>query len=117
MRRAVQHAQGWSPFPVPRKFRGRARTAAIESIDDLAEKIAQLNDEVARVGRTDTLDVNFVPFGSRMNSQEPLDFKAFREQVSELEAVGVTWLSLGVPGRSRREYLDSIAQFGAEVIG
>ena len=38
------------------------------------------------------------------------------EQVAELEAVGVTWMSLGVPGRSRGEYLDSIARFGADVI-
>ena len=30
--------------------------------------------------------------------------------------VGVTWVSLGVPGRSRGEYLDGIARFGAEVI-
>ena len=30
---------------------------------------------------------------------------------------GVTWLSLGVPGRSRGEYLESIARFGDEVIG
>ncbi len=51
-----------------------------------------------------------------MNSQKPLDPKAFREQVAELESVGVTWLSLGVPGRSRAEYLDGIARFGAEVI-
>ena len=41
---------------------------------------------------------------------------AFREQVAELDSVGVTWLSLGVAGRSRPQYLDSIAHFGEDVI-
>ena len=116
IRRAAECAQGWSPFPVPRKFRGRARTAAIESIDDLAEKIAQLNDEVARVGRTDTLDVNFVPFGRGMNSEDELDAAALREQMQALEKIGVTWVSVGVPCASRESYLENLARFGREVI-
>ena len=52
-----------------------------------------------------------------MNSQDPLDTNAMREQIGELAAIGVNWISLGVPGASRAEYLDSIAAFGAEVIG
>ena len=117
IRRAVEHAQGWSPFPIAGKFAGRTRTASIENLGDLREGIEHLEDYAKSIGRSDRIDVNFVPFGSRMNSQEPLDPGAFREQVAELEAIGVTWLSLGVPGRSRAEYLDSIARFGAEVIG
>jgi probable F420-dependent oxidoreductase len=116
MRRAAEHAQGWSPFPIAGELAGRTRTASIETVDDLRERIGYLNDYAKSVGRSEALDVNFVPFGSRMNSQQPLDTKAFREQVAELESVGVTWLSLGVPGRSRDEYLDSVARFGAEVI-
>ena len=116
IRRAVEHGQGWSPFPIAGKFAGRTRTAAIENIDDLRQAISTLEDYAKSIGRSDRIDVNFVPFESRMNSQEPLDPPAFREQVAELEAIGVTWLSLGVPGLGRQDYLDSIAHFGAEVI-
>ena len=117
IRRAAEHAQGWSPFPVVGKYAGRTRTASIETVEDLRERIQYLNDYAKSIGRSDRIDVNFVPFGSRMNSQDPLDFAAFREQMAALEAVGVSWVSLGVPGRSRGEYLESLARFGAEVIG
>ncbi|MGH0033886.1 MAG: TIGR03619 family F420-dependent LLM class oxidoreductase [Myxococcota bacterium] len=117
MRRAAEHAQGWSPFPIARAHAGRARTASIETVEDLGERIAYLNGHAKSIGRSDPIDVNFVPFGSQMNSQAPLDPVAFREQVQALESVGVTWVSLGVPGASRSEYLDSIARFGSEVIG
>jgi probable F420-dependent oxidoreductase len=117
IRRAAEHGQGWSPFPIAGKFAGRTRTASIETSEDLQKGIEYLREYAKSIGRSPRIDVNFVPFGSRMNSQEPLDPKAFREQVAELESIGVTWLSLGVPGVSRDEYLDSIEHFGAEVIG
>jgi hypothetical protein len=85
-------------------------------VADLRDRIAYLNDYAKSIGRGAGIDVNFVPFGSSMNSQAPIDFPAFREQMAELEAIGVTWVSLGVPGRSRGEYLEQIARFGEEVI-
>ena len=99
------------------QFAGRARTAPIETVEGLGKRIAYLKEYAASIGRNEPLDVNSVPFGSQMNSQAPLDPLAFREQIEALEAVGVTWVSVGVPGESRAENLDSIARFGAEVIG
>jgi len=116
MRRTAEHAQGWSPFPIAGAYAGRTRTASIETVADLRDRIAYLNDYAKSIGRGTRIDVNFVPFGSSMNSQTPIDFPAFREQMEELEAIGVTWVSVGVPGRSRGEYLDQIARFGEEVI-
>jgi len=51
-----------------------------------------------------------------MNSQKPIVRADFCEQVDALEGIGVTWLSLGLPGASRSAYLESIAKFGEEVI-
>ena len=117
IRRAAEYGEGWSPFPIAGEYAGRTRTASIETVADLEERITYLNEYSKSIGRSDRIDINFVPFGSRMNSQDPLDFGAFRQQVSDLEGVGVTWVSLGVPGRSRAEYLESIARFGEEVLG
>lgn len=117
MRRAVDHAQGWSPFPLPPSYASRTRTAAIGSIDDLRSRIAYLREYATSVGRSEPLDINFVPFGRGMNSQDALDSAALREQVTALEAIGVTWVSVGLPGTTRDEYLESIARFGEEVIG
>lgn len=115
IRRAAEHAQGWSPFPIAGEYARRTRTATIETPDDLRRGIEALHRHAESLGRREPLDVNFVPFGAGMNTQE-LDTKAFRRQSAELASTGVTWLSLGVPGRSREEYLASIARFGEEVI-
>lgn len=116
IRRAVEFGQGWSPFPLPRSHTGRVRTSSIETIDDLARKISRFHELARESGRRDIVDVNFVPFGHGMNSQQPLIPSKFREQVSALEAEGVTWLSLGLPGMDRKSYLESIVTFGKEVI-
>ncbi len=116
MRRAVEHAQGWSPFPLQPEFATAARTAAIASIAALRDRIRYLRDYAKSVDRSEPLEVNFVPFGWEMNSSEELDVPALREQLAELEEIGVTWVSIGLPGRSRDACLENIARFGSEVI-
>ena len=116
MRRATEYGQGWSPFPLPATYSGRTRTAPIESVDDLRVKIEWLHEHAAKVGRSAPLDVNFVPFGHGMNTREALDAEAFCEQAQHLEAIGVSWLSIGLPGRTRADYCESLARFGDEVI-
>jgi len=59
---------------------------------------------------------NFVPFGLGMNQKALPDADAFCEQVARLEEIGVTWLSVGVPGPSRAAYCENATRFGAEVI-
>jgi len=115
-RRAAEHAQGWSPFPVPAAFGRRTRTAAIESAEELAARIRELRDLAREAGRDAPLDVNFVPFDLGMNQKALPDADAFCEQATRLEEIGVTWLSVGVPGASRAAYCENAARFGAEVI-
>jgi len=117
IRRAAVHGQCWSPFPLPAAYAGRTRTAAIESVDDLRDRIVYLHDYAQSIGREEPLGVNFVPWGRGMNSSDPLDVLALREQLAELAAIGVTWVSVGLPGETRAAYLESVARFGAEVIG
>lgn len=116
MRRAAEHAQGWSPFPVPAAFGRRTRTAAIESPEDLAARIRELRELAEELGRADALDVNFVPWGSGMHEKELPDPDAFCEQALRLEAIGVTWLSVGIPCRSRAAYCENAARFGEQII-
>lgn len=116
IRRAAEHGQCWSPFPTPGKYASRARTAALESIDDLSAGIAYLREQTRLAGRSETLDVNFVPFGAGMHSSEPFDAVAFREQMSALESVGVTWVTVGVQGTTRAEYLEALTRFAEQVI-
>jgi probable F420-dependent oxidoreductase len=114
--RAARHGQGWSPFPVSAAFGRHTRTAPIESIEELAARIRELGDQAREVGRSELLDVNFVPFGLRMSPTSMPDPDAFCEQVVRLEEIGVTWLSIGLPCPSRAGFREHAAGFGEQVI-
>ena len=116
MQRAVEHAQGWSPFPLPPAFGRRTRTAAIASVDELAARVRELRERALEAGRDDPLDVNFVPFDLGMQQKALPDADAFCEEVRRLERIGVTWLSVGVPGPTRAAYCENAARFGEEII-
>ncbi len=112
IRRAVERAQGWHPFPAPAKLASHARTAAMESLDDLRAGIAFAREHAARVGRTEPLDVCLVPFGFSMGATTAADATRFRDQVVEYAAAGVTWLAINVPATSRSEWCDRVAALG-----
>jgi len=115
-RRAALHGQGWSPFPVGAAFGRHTRTAPLESIEDLAARIRELRDHARQIGRSEPLDVNFVPFGLRMSPTRTPDPDALCEQVVRLAEIGVTWLSVGLPCPSRAGYCEHAARFGEQVI-
>jgi probable F420-dependent oxidoreductase len=116
IRRAVDHAQGWSPFPLPAIGSRRTRTAAIESVDDLANGIERMHDYAARQGREEPLDVNFVPFGLAMNTREVPSKGELSDQFGALEAAGVTWLSVGLPTKNRELYQEALARFSEDFL-
>ena len=112
IRRAVDFAEGWSPFPLQAAHAGDVRSSAIESIDDLEEGITRMREYAVRQGRATPLDVNFVPFGLPMNVRSLPEDDQIHEQLAGLEVAGVTWVSLGLPTWSRASYLESLARFG-----
>lgn len=112
IRRAVELGDGWLPIPAPEKMARFIRTASINSLDDLRERLAYMRDQVRRVGRTQPLDVCFVPFGLKMRNQTDVDPAAFRGCIAELEEIGVTWVTLSLPALTRAEFCDRLATFG-----
>jgi probable F420-dependent oxidoreductase len=115
IRRAVDHGDGWSPFPLPAVGVGRTRTSAIESIEDLARGIDAMRDYAARQGREAPLDVNFVPFGLQMNTQRVPSTAELEDQFRALEAAGVTWVSVGFPTPSRAAYQEALESFATDI--
>ena len=111
IRRSVDFAQGWSPFPLPAAGAGRTRTAAIENVDDLATGITRMKEYAEKQGRVEPLDVNFVPFGLHMNTRKVPSEEALHEQFGQLEEAGVTWATMGLPTKNRGEYLDLLSGF------
>lgn len=116
IRRAVEHGDGWIPFPTVGIASDRVRTAPIESLADLAERLTYAREYAEQVGRSAPLDICFVPFGLAMHARQGVDPLRFRDTVAELAALGVTWLTLGLPGDTRREFCDAVRRFGDDVL-
>jgi hypothetical protein len=112
LRRAARY-EGWAPFHTA-GFAKFSRTAAIETIDELRAAIATVRrlrpDSRSEQGFDVCWSENLVG-----NSIRSADERCAR--VAELEAAGVTWLAVSVPGATRPELLEGVASFGRDVIG
>jgi len=117
IRRAVELGDGWLPIPAPPRMAGFIHTASIETLDDLAERLAYAGEHAERVGRERPLDVCFVAFGLDIGPNGDVPPDRFREQVARLEALGVTWLTVTLGGRTRAEYCDRLATFAERHLG
>jgi len=116
IRRAATLGDGWLPFPTQPGAASHLKTAALEKPAQLKERISYLKEQAAAAGRTEPLDVCFMPFGMDMFSKAPLDPAHMLDTVAELADIGVTWLSIWLAADTRAEYCDRIAAFGTNII-
>jgi probable F420-dependent oxidoreductase len=115
MKRAAAVGDGWMPFPAPEGVARAVGTAAIASVDELRARIAEVHVIRERLGRGGPFDVCATP-RTHPFGRGRLDTSVLRDEAAELEAAGVTWMSLGLPCRDRAELLEAIDRFGSEVV-
>jgi len=116
IRRAVELADGWMPMPSPPGSERRLHTPAIASLDDLARRLDYAREHAATVGRTERLEVVFMPSGLDMFTNGTVDPGPILESVHALAELGVTYLTVTLPGRSVRDLLAHITTFAVEVL-
>ena len=115
--RVAAPGQGWCPFRAPATLAQTARTAALESLADLAAGIGDLRRRLEEAGRDpSTVDVTFTNHAGGTPGADDFDGDAFVEGVAQLTELGVTWVQVAVPGDSLAHALEAIDQFGADVI-
>ena len=93
----------------------RTRTAPLETAADLAVALGYARSHAAAVGRTEPLTVCFIPEGLSMGAR-PVDEARVVASVRELEAIGVDWVSVALPGDTRDAQLAAIEDFGRSVL-
>jgi len=122
IRRAVERCAGWLPFPNPPQLARVTRTAVLANLADLRARIGFARAHAERVGRSAPLDVAFSPFTPGHYGQPGFEPAALLDEIGELEALGVTWLTtlFATTGRrgvdTRARYLELIEGFAADVI-
>lgn len=116
--RVAKYAQGWCPFRAPALLAQTARTAALESTEQLKAGIDDLRRRLDEVGR-DPLDVDitFTNDSGGAPGSGGFDGDQFLSGVDELERAGVTWIQVTVPGDSLAHAVEAIDEFGETVIG
>ena len=115
MRRAVELADGWMPFPNPAESAARRKTPELSTIEQLAARLDEVHDLEATTGRT-LQDVMFSPVGVDAYGAPGWSADQFLDLAGRMAALGVTMLAVHIPAPSRAEYRDLIAGFGSEVI-
>lgn len=116
IRRAVQLGDGWMPMLTPAKYAGRRRTAAIETVADLAARIQLARDDAAAAGRTTPIEIAFTPSHLRYFGTPKFERQQFLDHAAELRAAGVTTLCTRVPASTRQEHVERLAQFGVDLM-
>lgn len=111
IRRAVALGDGWVPFPNTAAMAPFTRTPVLETTADLAQRLAFARDYAAEIGRTAPLDVCTALLPT--HGAPPADT---RERAAALEAIGVTWLTVGFPAETRRDYLAAMERFARDVL-
>ena len=115
MRRAVELADGWMPFPNPAESAARRKTPELSTIEQLAARLTEVHEHEAATGRT-LSDVMFSPVGVDVYGARSWDTEQFRDVAGRMEELGVSMLAVHIPAPSRAEYCDLLAGFGSELI-
>jgi len=110
-RRAARQAQGWMPMPGGPELSTSARTPQITGSKELADMIAEVQDEAAAAGRG-PVDIAWAYHDPGI--QEPgIDVDRHREAFGAFGKMGVTCLMVTAKSRTATATLDFIQAFGA----
>ncbi len=116
IRRAVDMADGWIPIPNMKNTVSRRKTPAFENLEDLSDRLDYARGYSEEVGRDESLDIVFVPFGLGDFGNPKFDPVGFVEVVKTLDRMGVTWLSLNLPSANRKVFLENMQRFSEDVM-
>ncbi|MEU6558115.1 LLM class F420-dependent oxidoreductase [Nocardia nova] len=113
-RRAATRAQGWMPMTGGAELSTTARTPALGTRAQLAERIAEVRAKAESAGRTTDLDVLYSYHDETLT--DPAQADRHRETFAELEKAGVTWIVVSSRTREHRATTDFLESFGASYL-
>lgn len=113
--RAARCGDGWSPFfSAPTQSQSN-QDSAIQSVEQLGEKIRALNAMRAGLGKTGPFDVA-IGARAKLRYGDKESAAGYVEALHELAAVGVTWAMVEPPHPSRQAYIENVQWFSEEII-
>lgn len=115
--RVADVGDGWNPFPAPAVLARTAKTPVLETVDDLAVMLDDLWHRVDAAGRDrSTIDVAFAAAAGGHPGEDGFHAGAHLDELRQLEALGVTWNGVRVPGDSVPAAIAALDRYGREVV-
>jgi probable F420-dependent oxidoreductase len=115
--RVAQYGDGWAPFPAPPQLAQTAGTAAIDSVEKLSAGIDDLRRRCDAAGRDPaTVDVTFTNAEGGSPADDSFNGDAYLDGLEKLAALGVTWVSVHLPGDSMAHALETLDRFRVQVV-
>ena len=115
LQRAARVGDGWCPFPASPRLASVLRTRAMSSPEQLRAAIDMLREQSNVAGRNMQPVVCVTPF-SHPHHRRDFDPGHLVEEAAELQAIGVDWLSIRLPGDDRPSFLANVERLGREVV-
>jgi probable F420-dependent oxidoreductase len=121
LRRVAEHGDGWLPMRVEKKMARYVRSAPIETLGDLRERLEYLNEQLERMGRTGPVDVMLSPVALGYGSAS-FDRGALTDELDQLAELGVGYagITFAFPGsgeiETRAQLLVWMERFANDVI-
>ena len=116
IRRAVESADGWCPFPNPAATAAATRTPQLETMDDFAARVEIARSHAESVGRIAPFDICFAPRSLTTFGAGRYDEPQLRDDIAHLAALGVTWIPVGFHATTRREWSAQAERFADQFI-
>jgi alkanesulfonate monooxygenase SsuD/methylene tetrahydromethanopterin reductase-like flavin-dependent oxidoreductase (luciferase family) len=115
--RAAQRGDGWVVTMTTDVLSRTIRTSPIPDLKAVASGISRLRSALDRVGRPhDTLDIVVSGNWPMLDARVGWNTDQRLEQISELEALGVTWIVTNVIGDDAAASEETVRRFGEEVV-
>jgi probable F420-dependent oxidoreductase len=116
IRRVVDLGDGWLPMPAPASASKHLKTPGLETLEDLRKRLDYMREYAEAQGRTDPLDVTFMPRNLSMFTNGTVDADAVVEDLREQAAAGVTGVTVSLPVTTRAEFCEQAALWGEQII-
>ncbi len=117
-RRVAKYGDGWAPFAAPSVITKTARTASMNTYDDLRTKLDDLWRLVEAQDRDpSSIDVCYVaPSEGGNPASKHFNPDAYLRAINRLSALGVTWLNVPLPSTSLQQALTTLTHYSTTVI-
>lgn len=112
MRRAASAGDGWSPFPTPAELAATAKTAQLTSVEQLGDRVREVQQLREEQGRTGPFDVCCGPFSLHRFPSRRVTTDQLARELEAMGRAGVTWTTFNVAGDSVQEVVEHVQQLG-----